>query len=141
MSEYPGEVRFIEKDYPLNPECNPGVTRVVHTAACPAAVAVRLARDHKRGDEMEDWLYTNQPSLSPETVRQAAQTIGHITDFDDRYATTLQAVKADAALGQLLSVRVTPTFFINGVKMEGGLQPQYFDAAIAYELKKAGKLK
>ena len=48
-------------------------------------------------------------------------------------------MKADIALGNLLGVSATPTFFINGVKVQGGLQPQFFDAAIAYELKKAGK--
>jgi protein-disulfide isomerase len=34
-------------------------------------------------------------------------------------------------------VKSTPTFFINGVKIEGGLPPQYFDQAIAYELQHA----
>jgi hypothetical protein len=34
-------------------------------------------------------------------------------------------------------VNRTPTFFINGVKIEGGLRPQFFDAAIAFELKRA----
>jgi predicted DsbA family dithiol-disulfide isomerase len=34
---------------------------------------------------------------------------------------------------------VTPTFFINGVKLEGGLPPQYFELALQQELKKAGK--
>jgi protein-disulfide isomerase len=46
-------------------------------------------------------------------------------------------VKSDIALGKQLQVRSTPTFFINGVKIEGALPPQYFDQAIAFELKRA----
>ena len=40
-------------------------------------------------------------------------------------------------LGRQLGVKSTPTFFINGVKIEGALPPQYFDQAIAYELQRA----
>jgi protein-disulfide isomerase len=43
-------------------------------------------------------------------------------------------VKSDIALGKQLGIRATPTFFINGVKFDSAIMPQYFDAAIAYEL-------
>jgi protein-disulfide isomerase len=43
-------------------------------------------------------------------------------------------VKRDVALGQQLRVTQTPTFFINGVKVDGAWAPQFFDQAIAYEL-------
>ena len=51
----------------------------------------------------------------------------------------LEQVKADAALGGLLGVRSTPTFFVNGVRVVGGLAPQYLEAVIAYELRKSAK--
>jgi protein-disulfide isomerase len=70
-------------------------------------------------------------------VRQAARDVAKITDMDARYAATLELVKADIALGRKLGVQSTPTFFINGTKVEGGLPTVYFDQAIAYELKKA----
>jgi protein-disulfide isomerase len=70
-------------------------------------------------------------------VRQAARDIGGIADFDAKYPATIQSVKSDIALGRQLGVKSTPTFFINGVKVEGGLPPQYFDQAIAYELQHA----
>jgi hypothetical protein len=34
-------------------------------------------------------------------------------------------------------VKSTPTFFLNGVRIEGALPPVYFDQAIAYELARA----
>jgi protein-disulfide isomerase len=51
----------------------------------------------------------------------------------------LDMVRFDVSLGKQLGVSRTPTFFINGVRVEGGLPPRYFDQAIALELRKAGK--
>ena len=137
-AEQPGAVRLVVKDYPLNSECNPQVPNPgPHQAACGAAVAVRLSRAHNRADLMEEWLFNNMASLTPPAVRQAAHDVGQVTDFDARYASTLELVRGDVALGQQLGVRSTPTFFVNGVKIEGSLPPQYFDQAIAYELQHA----
>jgi uncharacterized membrane protein/protein-disulfide isomerase len=140
QAEYPGAVKFITKDYPLQPECNANVLRPMHTASCDAAVAVRLARQHNKGEALEDYFYSHQATMSPATVREAARTIGDVQDFDLQYPRVIEAVKADVGLGRLLNVRQTPTFFINGVKLEGATA-QTLDLAIAYELKKAGKIK
>lgn len=138
--EVPGAVRFVVKDYPLEDECNSAVNRPMHPAACEAAVAVRLARLTGREEQMDDWLYTNGAILTPDAVRQAARDIGQIKDWDTQYSSVLNQVKADIALAQILNIRVTPTFFINGVRLDGGLPAAYFDMALQYELKKAGKL-
>ena len=47
-------------------------------------------------------------------------------------------MRDDIALGVSLNVEATPTFVINGVAITGGLTVQYFDAAIAFELERAG---
>ena len=135
QGQLPGQVRFVTLDFPLNPVCNAALTRPVHLAACEAAVAARLARERGRGDAMEQWLYTNQ-TATVEQIKTAAREIGGVNDFDARYAGMIQLVKTDAALGGLNDVRSTPTFFINGTKVVGGLPPQFFDAAIAFELKR-----
>lgn len=135
-----GAVRLVYKDYPLSSECNAYVIGGgPHPSACYAAVAVRLAGEHNRTVQMQEWLFANQPSLTPQLVRQAAKEVGDIPDFDARYNSMLELVKGDIAYGHQLGVRSTPTFFINGVKIEGALPPQYFDQAIAYELAHAGK--
>jgi protein-disulfide isomerase len=136
-AEHPGAVKVVYKDFPLNRECNDALGQTIHPAACDAAVAVRLAADHNKRDAMEEWLYTNQPTQTPPSVRQAARDIGGVADFDAKYPSTIVAVKSDIGLGRQLGVKSTPTFFINGVKIEGGLPPQYFDQAIAYELQHA----
>ena len=131
----PGKVKFIAKDYPLERECNQFVGQDLHSGACEAAVAVRLAREKGKAEAMEDWLYANQPAMNPDTVKKAAMTVGGVTDFDARYAATLQLVKADVAQGQQLKIEGTPTFFLNGIRLPG-LRGEFFDAAIAWELKR-----
>ena len=133
-TEQPGAVRMVYKDFPLDAECNRLMQNGgLHQAACEAAAAVRLAAFRKR-ESLIEWLFTNQPTLTPDLVRQAARDIGGVSDFDARYASTLDLVKSDIELGQQLGVKATPTFFIDGVKIEGPLPPQFFDQAIAYEL-------
>jgi uncharacterized membrane protein len=137
-AEHPGAVRLVLKDYPLNRDCNDALGQTIHPAACDAAVAVRLAPSN-RVEAMEEWLYSHQPAMTSPSVRQAARDIAQINDFEAKYPSTLGMVKGDVALGRQLGVKSTPTFFINGVKIEGALPPQYFDQAIAYELQHASK--
>ena len=108
---------------------------MIHPAACEAAVAVRLAQAHNKADAMEDWLYTHQPEMTPPSVRQAAHDVGQVTDFDARYRRRLSSSRATSRSARSSACKSTPTFFINGVKVEGALPPQYFDQAIAYELR------
>jgi protein-disulfide isomerase len=130
-ASHPGQVKFITRDFPLDPECNSGGA---HQAGCEAAAAVRMARVKGKADAMEDWLFDNQPAMTPDLVRQGVRTVAGVMDFNERYASVLEQVKGDIRTGQSLGVNRTPTFFINGRKIEGGLDPEYFDAAIAYEL-------
>jgi uncharacterized membrane protein/protein-disulfide isomerase len=131
----PGKVKFTAKDYPLERECNQNIGQDLHSGACEAAVAVRLAREKGKAEAMEDWLYANQPAMNPDTVKKAAATVGGVTNFDARYAATLELVKADVAQGFQLKISGTPTFFVNGIRLPG-LRGEYFDAAIAWELKR-----
>ncbi len=137
QAENPGKVRYVLRDYPLDAECNANVANTIHPAACEAAVAVRLAREHNREDAMIDWVFANQSSLTPDLIRQAVREVGQVPDFESKYASTLELVKADIALGKQFGVRATPTFFINGLKVDGALPVQYFQQAIEYELQHA----
>ena len=137
-SSHPGQVRVVTMDFPLDPECNDQSPNGPHDAACEAAVAVRLATivSEQSRERMERWLYANQPAMTPESIKAALADIAGIAadDFDARYAATLEAVRADVAVAAEVPVEATPTFIVNGVVIKGGLQPEYFDQAIAYEL-------
>ena len=84
-------------------------------------MAVRLAPAHNKREAMEEWLYAHQPAMTPPSVRQAARDIAQITDFEASIPGRRSSlVKSDVALGRQLNVKSTPTFFINGVRIEGG---------------------
>jgi uncharacterized membrane protein/protein-disulfide isomerase len=133
QQQHPGKIAFITRDFPLDPECN--AMGGQHTAACEAAVAVRLAREKGKANEMEDWLFANQPQLTPALIKSGVQTIAGVSDFDTRYQGTLELVKGDANQGAQLKVTGTPTFFMNGLRLPG-LRGEFFEAAVLWELRR-----
>ena len=134
-----GQVKYVVKHYPLEPECNPSVPGGNHYASCEAAASVIMAKSKGTADKLEDWIFSHigPPALTPDQVKEAARTVGGITDFDAQYSRAKEEIKTDAGLGQLLGVRSTPTFFINGRKLEQVLPAQYFEVLIQLELQKA----
>jgi uncharacterized membrane protein len=127
------KVRFVTMDFPLDSECN---TAGIHPAACEAAAAVRMAKAKGKGPEMEEYFFSNQEKMTPTWVKDSVRKVANVTDFDAQYPKVLDQVKADAALGRQLDVQGTPTFFVNGIKVNA-LRPVFFEALIEHELKKA----
>ena len=118
-TEQPGAVRLVTKDFPLERECNAGVTTDLH------AVGVRGGGRRPAGPREQagravggSGSSTTSPSSRPISCVRAAREVGQVTDFEARYASTLEAVKADIAYGRQLGVNGTPTFFVNGVRIE-----------------------
>lgn len=137
----PGLVKYIMKDFPLEPECNGNVVQTIHPSACEAAAAMRMAKAKAtdKAEALEAWIFANQATVTPIGIRTAVKDIAGITDFDAKFPGMLESIKADAALGGLLQVKSTPTFFVNGKRIQGGVPPIYMEAIIEYALKKAGK--
>jgi len=134
--EYPGVVVYETRDLPLEPECGLASN---HTMACEAAVAVRLARAKNKGPEMEAWLFNNQSfDMTRDDVKRGLREVAQITDFDQQYAGMLPAIRQDVQLAQKLGVTGTPTFYINGVRLDVNPRAAYLDATIQYYLRKSG---
>jgi protein-disulfide isomerase len=132
-----GRFQFVLEDYPLEPECNATVHSVVHGASCEAAAAVEMARQRHDGSDarLESWLFTHQePMLSPDDVVNAAREIAGIQDFAAEYRQALVHVRRAAEMGAALRISRTPTFFINGRRLEGGQDPRVIDAVIELEM-------
>jgi uncharacterized membrane protein/protein-disulfide isomerase len=129
-----GQLKFVLKHFPLERECNAAIQGDLHVASCEAAAAVVMAQSKGTADKLEEWFFANQPSLSPDKVKEGAASIAGITDFDAQYSRALTLVKTDAGLGALLGAKSTPTFVINGHVVAGALPAPYFEAAIQQEL-------
>jgi uncharacterized membrane protein/protein-disulfide isomerase len=133
---HPGVFLFENRDYPLETECGAG--NAGHVAACEAAAAVRMAKEKSRDKELEAALFERQsPSMTRAEVVTALQEVAQISssDFDAKYAKTLESIRADVQLGQKLGVTGTPTFFLNGIMLPQ-LRPAYFDAALDWAIRK-----
>ena len=150
MAKYqatPGALKYVEKDWPWNSECNPAVQTIHgHEASCAAAAAVRLAADRGKRDAMIDWLYANQPETEPERQTMLARVKAKTTEMlgikgvTAADATKLPEIRKDIDAGVAAHVQSTPTYFINGIRAsdpEGRtFQLHYVEVAIQYELSK-----
>ena len=125
----PGEVKLVTKDWPWNTNCNTNVmqTFLGHEESCNAAVAVRLARDHGKGEDMITWLFANQerlgelgrtrPADAEKEIRAKASELSGVADFAHEYSVRMNGIASDVATGKILNVNSTPTYFINGVRV------------------------
>jgi len=80
-----------------------------------------------------DFLFQNQSAVTPDNVAEKLQAVVREAGVDgDAFAACVQhgdgrpAVQADMAEARALKVRSTPTFFINGRRLEGALPYDHF---------------
>jgi len=140
LPNYPGKVRVIFKDFPLDQ---------IHPWARTAAVAGRCAYQQKPEAfwKLYDLIYDNQEIIS------AANAWGKMVDYASQSGLDADAFKscmaspeagatvnASHANGEKLEVTSTPTVFVNGRRMVGADANQ-LQQYINYELAKVGAAK
>ena len=132
-------MKFIFKTWPISSNCNPSVRGVNFAASCDASAGYLMAKADGHGDKLKDWFFVHQEELTPATVRRADGR--HRQDHRLRRAVSEGARRRSRpmpSIGSALGVNSTPAFFVNGKRIPGaGVPPQYFDALIELELKKA----
>ncbi len=122
--QYPEDVRFIYRDFPL-PELHPG--------ADIAAVGGECAREQGKFWEYHDTVFGHPTEFTPEILTGYADEAGlDVKKFSSclsggKYD---EEVQQDLADGVAAGARGTPTFFINGVKIEGDIPFSVFTEII-----------
>lgn len=131
LAKYPEEVKLVYRDFPLY---------TIHQQAISAAQAGECADAQGKFWAWHDQAYANQSALSAAPVVYSiwAQTAGlDVAEFELCVAQELyaQEVQKDQDEGILAGVSATPTFFINGEKLEGTISladwETIIDAALA----------
>lgn len=126
--DYAGKVTFVARYFPIGSHFN----------AERAARAVEAAAQQGKFDAMYQQMYQTQTQWAEKQVpadaffRKLAEGLGlDVGAWDKAYEdpATLARVKKDAADGEALGVQGTPTFFLNGKKIEPRT-PDEFKAAI-----------
>lgn len=128
IAEYPGKVRFVVRDFPLES---------IHDHAFAAARAANAAAKQGKFFEYIDLLYDGQKAFSDEAFVAFAEKLGLNTkkftaDFNDSSAA--DEIRKDIADGNAYGVSGTPTIFINGKKLRNpapDLLRKAIDAALA----------
>lgn len=122
MEKYGGSVRLVHRDYP-----------VIADYSMDLAHAARCAGEQGLFWQMHGKLYENQPVSDLETVRKLVEQIGvNMIKFDDcteksRFVNAIEKNYSDATT---LGIAGTPTWFINGHKIEGDLPLSTFQEII-----------
>lgn len=132
INAYGNKIKFVYKHFPLTN---------IHTNAQKAAEASECAGAQGKFWEMHGKLFENQKALRVSDLKSYAQQIGlNITAFNSCLDSGAAAanVKADFNDGLAKAVRATPTFFINGRKIEGGVPFDEFKTVIDQELAATG---
>lgn len=105
----------------------------VHPLAAPAAEAAEYAGDHGRFWEMHDAIFANQHRLSTQLLFAIAGTLQlSQIGLRDALARSQHAdkIRADFIGGVRSGVNGTPTFFVNGLRHQGGFTAPELAASI-----------
>lgn len=110
MAAYPGKVRFVVRDCPLE---------TIHANAFRAALAAGAAHQQGKFFEYIELLYQNQEALDDISLKKYAAQIGlNVQQFavDLNSAKVAAEVKKDLTDGENYGVHSTPTIFVNGMR-------------------------
>lgn len=135
VADYEKDIQFVHRNFPLS----------MHKYARLAAEAFEAAGEQGKAWEMYDLLFKNQAtwsgSSSPKEVfiEYAKQLSLDEEQFTQALETSKNNTKinADISDGENAGVNSTPTFFLNGKKLEGSPSRDELVALIKKELKSA----
>ena len=122
QQEYGNTISIVFKNFPIDKDCNPNVSREVHQHACSAAILARCAGRYGKFWEMHDRIFANQSNLSQEKLAELGKEVGLSDDQMAECNTSvdiLNKIKEDIKQGQDAGVSGTPTLFMNKRKIIG----------------------
>ena len=128
FKRYPKQVRFVFMNFPLATECNvdTNLKHTIHRFACEAAAVAVCAAEQGKYEETYETLFANQSSFESDKI---ADLLGSKVEGIDlaklktcmKLPSTAEKIRRDSQVGVNLKVQSTPTFFVNGKKIEGGI--------------------
>lgn len=140
LPRFEREVQLVFHHFPLDNACNPAVPSVFHQHACLAAMAAECAAEQGRFWDYADILFANQSALGRDDLlryadRARVERAAFLRCLDGD--APRQAVARDVQAALDLKILSTPTFFINGRRISGEIEPRNLEYAIRAELAKS----
>ncbi len=124
FKHYANDVKFVFINYPLDAKCN-AIPQTMHEFACEAAYVAVCATEQGKFLEAYEALFENQENFGNGKIADLVAKVPGL-DVEKLKAcmnqpSTMEKIKRDTELGKKVNIGSTPTFFLNGKKIEGGL--------------------
>lgn len=130
--KYEGKVAIQYFFYPLDNNCNPEMKRPAHQNACKAAYLAACLP--QKFPEIEENIFSNQESLSHDWIQKRVKEEGVEECYKSKE--TREKVLSYIKQAKPFNVKSTPTFLLNGVKIEGVLPENQLSILIDHILSK-----
>lgn len=136
LERFKGQYGFVFKNYPLDAECNPGITSKFHENSCFAANFTKCAGEQGRFWEGVDYAFTDpvleldatrsEQGLSAAQIREqlltgAANSIGLDLEGLKECISSgrhFEKIKGEIKEADALGLRSTPSIWVNGRRVE-----------------------
>ena len=123
--EFPDSLRFVFRHFPLEE---------IHPHARAAALAAESAGAQTDFWTMHEYLFEHQQQLEDADLQRYALELGLDVDRFERERKSLEIgrrIDRDLDSGERSGVEGTPTFYVNGIRHEGGYDLESLRPAIA----------
>lgn len=122
MQRFPGKIRLVLRSFPLDPACNSKMQNGGHLFSCEAARVAKCAHEQGRFAEVYETIFENQNSIKSGSAFAWAVALG-LNAEKLRSCSESDPVKMmiqqDLTEAENLGVQSTPTYFLNGHKIQG----------------------
>ncbi len=119
LSLFPGRIKVVYRNLPMDPSCNPDAMQPFHARACELARVSVCAARQGRFWEAHDYLLLNADAVC--AARRCAVAVARALDLDeDAFHCCMEdpgvheILARDTTEARELGIRVTPTFRIGG---------------------------
>jgi protein-disulfide isomerase len=142
LNRYPGKVRVVFRNYPLDQACNRLVQHSMHQYSCQAARAAVCAQRQGKFEAVYQEFFQNQEKveagkiddLAREAGADSAQLSGCVAAPE-----STSTVARDIEEGDRLGIQSTPTIYVNGRKVMGAYPLAAWVKIIDQLLRQQGK--
>ncbi len=117
VKKYRGKINIQYFFYPLDTSCNPSMKRPLHQNACRAAYLAACLPN--KFSEIEHEIFSQQKTLSNSWIEKVAKREGVFKCLNSKQTEKKVSFYIQAASS--FNVRSTPTWLLNGRKIEGAL--------------------
>ncbi|MCM0607098.1 MAG: thioredoxin domain-containing protein [Xanthomonadaceae bacterium] len=141
LSEYHDKIKFVFKNHPLDQACNRKITRPLHQRACELARIGLCAQSRGLMEKVYETFFDNQKLVSKVGTDIFAVLTSHGVNDSSLKACAASAETAGRLNKQIeegiaLGIGSTPTFYVNGILITGGLPAPAWKILVERLLKK-----